>query len=382
MLVDLNRMREMMAENALDGVVVFSRPNILYMSDFQCFADRLPHRPFCVALFAKPSHEAALIVPAVDLPQAKAVSWIRDVRAYTEFGASRGLGYGPSCEAVLKTILEDRGLLECHVGYEDRFIPGIQFEKLRAGLPRLQWKPASLLIERVRRIKTLEELSRLRRAAEITVAGFRKLAACIREGVSEAELVREVKTEMFREGADNLLFVGLSLDSQSPYPHIEEPSEHRRVRSGDLVTMDMGCIYRGYNADFARSYVCKHARGEEIHVYHELCQRQLRLIERIRPGAIAADIYDQVAEEGRRAMGEFHFELCGHGLGLELHEGPVLRHNNPEPVLPGMVICVELARWLANPTRLLHIEDTVIVSETGTECLTASLPRELLAVTA
>lgn len=380
MLVHLSRMREMMTENGLDGVVVFSRPNILYMSDFQCFADRLPHRRFCVALFANPSHEAALIVPAVDLLQAKAVSWIRDVRAYTEFGASRGLGHGPSCEEVLKSILEDRGLLKCHLGYEDRLISLSQFDKLRATLPRLQWKAASLLIERVRGIKTSEELHRLRRAAEITVAGFRKLAACIREGVSEAELVREVKTEMFRQGSDNLLFVGLSLDDQSPYPHIEEPSEHRRVRSGDLVTMDMGCIYRGYNADFARSYVCKHPRGDEADIYNELCERQVRLIERIRPGGIAGDIYDEAAEEGRRAMGEFHFELCGHGLGIELHEGPVLRHNNPEPILPGMVICVELARWLVNPTRLLHIEDTLIVTEKGTECLTTSLPRELLTV--
>jgi Xaa-Pro aminopeptidase/Xaa-Pro dipeptidase len=211
------------------------------------------------------------------------------------------------------------------------------------------------------------------------VAGFRKLAACIEEGVSEADLVRQVKTEMFRTGADGLLFVGLSLDDQSPYPHIEEPSMERRVRPGDVVAMDMGCIYRGYNADFARSYVCRRPRADEADVYRELCERQARLIERIQVGATAGDIYDQAAEEGTRAMGEFYFELCGHGLGLELHEGPVLRRNNPEPILAGMVICVELARWLVHPTRrLLHVEDTLIVTESGIECLTASLPRELL----
>ena len=378
MLANLNRMRALMARDELDAVVTYSRQNIFYLSDFQCLADKMAERSFCAMVFRDADRAPALIVPLVDLRLAAHVSWIEDVWGHSEY-AGPDPNYRESCEEAVRDVLTDRGMAGGRIGYEDRYLPAWRLDRLRELLPKAEWAPASRTLLDVRAIKTPDELSRIRRATEITVKGHQKLAARIRPGVNERELVGETKTEMFRHGADGLAFVGLSVDDLAPYVHIEEPSPDHLVRPGDVLNMDMGCSYLGYSADCARSYACGEPRGDAAAAYRDLCERQKRLVDRIVPGAVAGDIHDATGEDARRTVGEFPFWFCGHGLGIDLHEEPMLRHGGADRIAAGMVICLELARWLYDPTqRIMHVEDTVIVTETGADCLTEALPRELL----
>jgi len=238
--------------------------------------------------------------------------------------------------------------------------------------------PFDGVVERLRLVKEPDELRAIERAQAATDAAFEQIPDSLHEGMTEAELALELELAMRRAGADGLSFETIAAFGENAAEPHHEPTD-RRLRRGDVVKLDFGALVNGYHADMTRTI----ALGEppdELRRVHDLVRRaQQAGIDAVRAGVAGAEVDGAargVIEEAGRGAAFPHG--LGHGVGLEIHEGPSL-YLTSEDVLPaGAVVTVEPGVYLAGLGGV-RIEDMVEVTEGGCRVLPTST-RELIIV--
>lgn len=198
----------------------------------------------------------------------------------------------------------------------------------------------------------------------------------IRPGVTEKEIAARLQYLMLHYGASDMSFDPIVVSgANGSLPH-GVPSE-KEIASGEFVTMDFGCIYRGYCSDMTRT-VAVGSVTEEMHsIYHTVLAAQEAGIAAARAGvtgqAVDAAARDVIAKAG---YGAYFSHSFGHGVGVEIHEAPNASPGNHAPLPAGAVISAEPGIYL--PGRLgVRIEDVVLLTEEGCRNLTKA-PKELL----
>jgi len=214
----------------------------------------------------------------------------------------------------------------------------------------------------VRMVKDADELRALTTACAITARALEDIAASIAVGQREVEIARRLELRFAELGADDRAFPSIvGSGPNSAIPH-HRPGE-RGVQVGDLLVIDCGAKVDGYHADMTRTFVVG-ADGEpwqrEIHAHVE--QAQLAGIEAVCPGAPAAAIDHAARSRIDEAGHAEHFvHGTGHGVGLQIHEAPMLSRTSSATLLQGAVITVEPGIYLPGRGGV-RIEDTVVVS--------------------
>jgi Xaa-Pro aminopeptidase len=240
--------------------------------------------------------------------------------------------------------------------------------------------PTFGLVETLRAVKDEPEVEAIRRAAAISDGVFAALAEERFTGRTERELSWWIERELRECGAEALAFpVAVAAGRHGARPHAEPRDDP--VPEGTLVIVDAGCRVDGYCSDCTRTF----ATGdlpEQLAEAYDLCLRaQLDALAAIGPGVGLRDVdaASRVAIDGA-GLGERYGHGLGHGVGLEVHESPVLRREaDPGAVLePGNVVTVEPGIYLSGVGGV-RIEDLVLVTESGHERLTGA-PKELLVV--
>jgi Xaa-Pro aminopeptidase len=233
------------------------------------------------------------------------------------------------------------------------------------------------LVERHRTVKDAEELRLLKQACAITDATFSQILGEIRPGVSERELDWRLQAIMREHGAEAPAFDAIvGFGPNSAIPH-HQPSD-RKLQTGDLVKLDFGARVGGYHADMTRTVVVGQPADwqRELHALVQQVQEQGRRA--VRPGAVPGDI-DAEVRAAIEAAGKTFQHGLGHGVGLEIHESPLLGPNSTAARLVDRVpVTVEPGVYLPGRGGV-RIEDTVVVGPDGAEPLTHS-PRDLIEV--
>lgn len=252
----------------------------------------------------------------------------------------------------------------------------LRFQTLLPGC-ELQFTGAfSGLIHAQRKIKSAEEVEKLRRAQQIADHAFADVLDLIRPGVSEREIALELDTRCRRYGGEGASFDTIAVSGpNTALPH-GMPSE-RKIEAGDFVTMDFGTLYDGYCSDMTRTVAVGKASGEMKMVYETVLSAQRAALSLIRPGARCSDV-DRAARSLIDAAG---YEGCfghglGHSLGLEIHEEPRFSPVDETVLVPGMVLSVEPGIYLEGRFGC-RIEDVVVIKEDGFENLAKS-PKKLM----
>ncbi len=292
--------------------------------------------------------------------------------------------------AIGKHLLRDACNLLLRAGatgvrYDGEHTTVAMLERMLTGLPESMTKAvrrrffqplAQSPVMAMREVKDDEEIAVLEEAAQLGCRIFAEALPHLASGVAERDVAAEIEYKARRMGADGMSFetiVASGKRSALPHGHASSAPLPRR----GFVTLDFGVMLRGYCSDMTRTVYLGKPTREEKAAYSAVLAAEQAGIAAVRPGVTAASV-DRAARGmlRREGLAEHFSHSTGHGVGLEIHEGPRLGRKVNDLLLEGMVLTVEPGVYLPGQFGI-RIEDMVAVEAGGVRVLTTA-PRELL----
>jgi len=265
------------------------------------------------------------------------------------------------------------------LGFEESDLSYQSFCMLASAVGENKLRPTSGVVERLRLIKDEAEVACIRRAARISASGLKYIHHLLLEGAQEREIAIELELFFSLNGAEKAAFPTIvAFGRHSSMPH--HRNSRYRLKPGNPILIDFGARFEGYNSDLTRTATLHTIPHRFKEIYQIVLEAQLKAIEKIRPGAKLCRI-DEAARGCIAGFGygkNFRHGL-GHGLGLEVHEGPILKQGSPDYCRKGMVFTVEPGIYLPGWGGV-RIEDDVLVTVKGCEVLTRSCSKALRAI--
>jgi Xaa-Pro aminopeptidase len=230
------------------------------------------------------------------------------------------------------------------------------------------------LVARLREVKDADEIVKMRRAAALGCRLFEGVLTNLSAGETENEIALVMELEARRAGAEAMSFETIvASGKRSALPH-GRASAAKLPRRG-FVTLDFGVVLDGYCSDMTRTVHMGKATPREWDVYHSVLEAQQAGVAAVRPGARCGDVDEAARSVLRKAKLERWFtHSTGHGVGLEIHEGPRIAVRQEQALEPGMVVTIEPGVYLPDEFGV-RIEDMVLVTERGHEVLTKASPK-------
>ncbi|HJT76288.1 MAG TPA: Xaa-Pro peptidase family protein [Gemmataceae bacterium] len=286
----------------------------------------------------------------------------------------------PPTRTVHQAAAEVIERLGCRsIGFESNHLTVADWQTLRDLAKAVDWKPGSDRIERLRAVKDPSEVAAIREAIDIAQRAFAVFRALLRPDDREKDLCDALDHYMRRAGGQGASFPPIvAVGERAALPHA--PPTERAVGEADLLLVDWGASGRLYKSDLTRVLATRRISPKLEEVYGVVLTAQERALRKIRPGAQAKDVDAEartaIAEAG---YGDYFGHGLGHGIGLQIHEAPMLRPNADVVLEPGMVITVEPGVYLPGWGGV-RIEDDVLVTPDGCEVLT-TVAKDLASIT-
>jgi Xaa-Pro aminopeptidase len=259
------------------------------------------------------------------------------------------------------------------VGFESGGLTVAEFEYLRELAPTVDWKGAADRVEGLRLVKDDDELARIRGAIAVAERAFTAFCALLRPEDTEIELCDALEANVRRAGGQGTSFPPIvAVGDRAALPHA--PPTDRPVSASEILLVDWGASARGYKSDLTRVLATRTksscARLEEV--YEVVRQAQEAAIRAVRPG-VEARAVDAAARKviDDAGYGDAFNHGLGHGIGLQIHEGPSLRMNSADVLAEGMVFTIEPGIYLPGWGGV-RLEDDVRVTADGCEVLTTA----------
>ncbi len=232
--------------------------------------------------------------------------------------------------------------------------------------------------DRLRRIKSEEEIRLIAEACRISDVGFEKTIPYIKAGVTEASLRTILECAMLEAGSEGKSFDTIVASGwRSAYPH--GTATDKIIENGDLVTFDFGAIHKGYHSDITRTVAVGEISDRQRFLYDSILACNEHVESFLKAGWKASDV-DRAARDflKERELDTYFTHGLGHSVGLEIHEGPVLSPRDDTILQAGMTETVEPGVYIPGVGGV-RIEDTVVIQEDGISILT-KFPKKFLRV--
>ena len=236
--------------------------------------------------------------------------------------------------------------------------------------------PASSLMTELRGSKDEEELSCMTAAQRIAEGALEQILKEIRPGMTEKEIAARLNYLMVSAGAEKTAFDTIVASGPNgSMPHAVPGM--RKVREGDFITMDFGCVYKGYCSDMTRTVALGRPSDEMRNVYDIVLQAQLAGIAAAKAGVTGAVIDGAARKVIQDAgYGVYFGHSFGHSLGIDIHEAPNAAPGNDKPMPDGAVVSAEPGIYLPGKFGV-RIEDVMILRPNGAQVITKA-PKALL----
>lgn len=356
----VQKLQAYMKENGLDGMLIGSEANRMYLSGFT-------------------GSNAMLLITLNETPII-----VTDFRYIEQVGKQcpHFKCIDQKQKGTLGAVLGEAQAMNLKkIGFEAEQVSFSTYESLQKA-DEIQWVPTKGVVERFRQIKEETELEKLAKAESIGDLAFKAIIPFIekhwKEGLTENEVALEIERVMRQNGATGTSFNTIvASGAKSSLPHAVPGDEP--LKKGDFVVMDFGCIYEGYCSDMTRTVVIGEASEKHKEIYETVLEAQKRALEGAKAGLKGKEIdamaRDYIASKG---YGDYFGHGLGHSVGIEIHENPRFSMAEEQVIEEGMVITVEPGIYLPGFGGV-RIEDMVVVTKDGIKNLTHS-PKELIII--
>ncbi len=274
--------------------------------------------------------------------------------------------YRNKLDAVVSRIAE----INCmRLGFEASQLSVAVHGELSGKLSGVELVPLGNDLDEIRSVKDAGELAIMAACAAIASDALLDILPLIRPGAIERELALELEIAMKRRGADEKSFDFIVASGErGALPHGR--AGERVVQSGELVTIDFGTLYRGYNSDETVTVAVGDPPAQLREIYGIVKEAQKLAIAAVKPGIALRDL-DRIARSfiDENGYGSYFGHGLGHGIGLEVHEKPIVSSRSEIVAEEGMVFTVEPGVYVPGLGGV-RIEDTVVVEEFGCRLLT------------
>lgn len=298
--------------------------------------------------------------------------FVTDFR-YTEQASEQCEGY--KIVKNVKPLYEELGDLVNHLAlanmaFEEQTVTFFQYTELER-LVECDLIPVTGIIESLREVKDVSEIETIRKACQIADSAFEHILTYIKPGMTEIQVANELDFYMRSLGASGVSFETIVASGlRSAMPH--GVASDKVIEEGDFITIDFGCYYDGYVSDMTRTISLGEPSDKLKEIYQIVKGAQQRVLDVAKPGMTGIELdavaRDYITEHG---YGEAFGHSTGHGIGLEIHEGPNVSKVADKAFVPGNIITNEPGIYLPGIGGV-RIEDDMLITEDGMDRLTHS----------
>ena len=347
----VERLRAQMRDEAVTTLVVFDPRNIRYLTGFTGSSGVVVVGP-----------EETLLVS----------DFRYRLQAREEAPQARFVEIADPLSDVLPDLLPAEG----GIGIEATRLTVAEWKKLEPGLAARPVRLVDGWVERLREIKSPAEIAAVKAAAEIVTGMLEHLTGMRVVGRSERDVALELEIWARRQGSEPVPFpLIVAAGPRGAMPHAEVTD--RPIQAGQLLVVDIGAAVDGYAADVTRTFATGPLGTRELEIYETVARAQRSAREAAKAGIGCAELDAQarrtIAEAG---YGESFKHSLGHGVGLDVHEGPRLSARSEEVLAAGMVVTIEPGIYVEGLGGV-RIEDTVVVTAGGADVL-SMFPHSLI----
>ena len=339
MNLKIKKVQELLGSKNLAGIVITNPVNIFYLTGFAGFSHS--DRESMVAISKKP----VFITARLYQNEAKKLS----AQGFKiKIVPERHLMF-EEIKKIFKSAEE--------IGFEENDLKYSEFKNISKSLKNLF--PVSDLIEDLRILKTKDEIEKIEKAQIISQKAFYKLIQTLKVGQTEKEIADKLRTLLKAAGADDIAFQTIVASGpNSGKPHHD--TGNRKIRKGDALLLDFGAKYKNYRGDLSRTVFVGKAKDTYKNIYRHVQEAQATAIEKINADVTASDLYHVTNNyfKGRK-LDKYFLHGLGHGIGLEVHESPILRQSIKTKIAETMVFSVEPGLYF--PWGGVRIEDLVVI---------------------
>lgn len=362
----LEKLYKSMKTAGMDAVAVNPGPSLSYLTGLSF---HLMERP--IVMFFTPGKDPVIVLPELEMLKLEQLPYTVQAFPYPENPAE----WVNSFMAGLRNL----GKVGGAIGIEPRALRMLEFRYIEQAAPAASFPDASHVFAALRSTKDQIEIEKIKNAVKIAQNALSAAIPLIKIGMSELELASELTIQLLRNGSSpELPFAPIvSSGPNSANPHASPSS--RKLEPGDMLVIDWGAAFESYISDLTRTFAIAKIDPEFEKIHKIVQQANTAGRDAGKPGLPCA-VVDMAARNviEQSGYGKYFTHRTGHGIGMEGHEDPYIRGDNPQVLESGMVYTVEPGIYLPGRNGV-RIEDNMAVTSTGTICL-SDMNREIIVV--
>lgn len=361
-----DRVTASLKESGLDAIVAVSPENVHYAAGVEIATQRMIRDRLALTLW--PAGGApSLLVCDIEESYCRGTSWISDIRTYREHSISP--------IALLAQAIKGAGLERGRIGVEVTYLSATYWDELKGALPNAAFVASEPVFATARMVKGPDEIDLLARGARATEQALLATYLCVRKGDTERALAARLTGNLLAAGADAVAFLFMPAGVNTCFAH--PASTDKAIEDGDLIKTDFGGWFSGYLSDRARTMVVGAPKPWQLDMHGRLTEAHRNAIDRLCPGTRASDVYAFSRSEYVRLKIPFDPPHAGHGIGLAVHEKPMLAATDDTVLEAGMMLAIETRVRVAGSYGM-HLEDLVEVRAEGPVVHTEAYPFDRL----
>jgi Xaa-Pro aminopeptidase len=356
-IANIDRLNRMMDEDGLAAVVVRGGQNVTYLAGVSFHGTLSRHLDLAassrgVAVIWPRNNKPVFVLEVTAAGPAERDSWIEQFEVFS--------GYQEPLFDRVARVLSDLGLSRATVGFDKNFVGAGYWEDVARKLPEMKMRDCGSLMDRVRIIKTADEVGKFRAGATLLDEAFAEVLPTVRAGELEREVHARLIAACLKRGAE--FAHGILNSERNPAIYCGESAF--AFARGDIVRTDYLAYLDGYPGHQSRTAVIGPPSAAQVADYEKYHALYRATADRLRPGVSVGELYDFVVAAFAKAGWTYTAGLVGHSVGAWWHQQePIFCRGGRDILQPGMVVALEpyLAHW--------HLQDLFLITDGAPELL-------------